>query len=202
VTGSEVVAVFGGSFDPPHIAHVMTCVVVLGTQRVDRILVIPTYSHPFAKQLAPFEDRVQMTKLAMADIARVEVSRIEEALGGESRTLRTLEHLRAKHPAWTMRLVIGADVLAETPKWHAFDKIAELASPIVIGRAGFDAPGAPDPIFSAISSTEIRTKIAQERWSEVDAVVPRAVSAHIRARGLYRMRTEPSGPHLHDRGEH
>ena len=182
---SEVVAVFGGSFNPPHIGHVMMAVIVLSTCAVDRVLVIPTYHHPFAKQLAPFEDRVRMMELAMTGIGRVEVSRVEEELGGESRTLRTLEHLQAEHPTWKLRLVMGADLLAESPKWYAFEKIVQLAPPIVLGRAGIDAPGAPPPILPAISSTEIRAMIAREEWSELEALVPRTVVEHIRARSLY-----------------
>ncbi|WP_394825988.1 nicotinate (nicotinamide) nucleotide adenylyltransferase [Pendulispora albinea] len=182
---AEVVAVFGGSFNPPHIGHVLMAVIVLSTCAVDRVLVIPTYSHPFAKQLAPFDDRVRMMELAMAGVARVEISRIEEALGGESRTLRTLEHLHAEHPSWKLRLVMGADLLAESPKWYAFDKIAALAPPIVLGRVGFDIPGAPPPVLPAISSTEIRAIVARGAWAELEPLVPRAVVEHIRAHALY-----------------
>ena len=184
---SEVVAVFGGSFNPPHLGHVLMAVVVLNTEPVvDRVLVVPTYSHPFAKQLAPFEDRVRMTELAMQGIARVDVSRVEETLGGESLTLRTLEHLRAEHPAWKLRLVMGADLLAESHKWYAFEKIAAMAPPIVLGRAGIVAPDAPDAILPDVSSTEIRGKIARGQWDELRAVLPRAVGEYIRAQGLYR----------------
>ncbi|WP_394833153.1 nicotinate (nicotinamide) nucleotide adenylyltransferase [Pendulispora rubella] len=182
---SELVAVFGGSFNPPHLAHVMTALVVLSTHPVDRVLVIPTFAHPFAKQLAPYEDRVRMIELAMAGIARVEISRVEETLGGESRTLRTLEHLQSEHPSWNLRLVMGADVLAETPKWYAFDRIAKLAPPIVLGRAGFESAAAPTPILPAISSTDIRAKVAQGRWTELDPIVPRTVLEYIREHGLY-----------------
>ena len=80
---------------------------VLATEAIDRVLVIPTYKHPFAKPLAPYDDRVEMCALAMGWLPRVEVSRVEEELGGESRTLRTLEHLQAAHPDWSMRLAHG-----------------------------------------------------------------------------------------------
>ncbi|WP_394843649.1 nicotinate (nicotinamide) nucleotide adenylyltransferase [Pendulispora brunnea] len=181
----ELVAVFGGSFNPPHIAHVMTVLVVLSTHPVDRVVVIPTFAHPFAKQLAPYEDRVRMIELAMAGIARVEISRIEETLGGESRTLRTLEHLQSEHPSWNLRLVMGADVLAETPKWYAFDRIAKIAPPIVLGRAGFESSAAPTPILPAISSTDIRAKVGQGRWSDLEPIVPRTVLEYIREHALY-----------------
>jgi nicotinate-nucleotide adenylyltransferase len=181
----EKVVVFGGSFNPPHLAHVLAVSVVLATEDIDRILVIPTFQHPFAKTLAPYEDRVAMSELAMGWLPKVEVSRVEEELGGESRTLRTLEHLQETKPEWALRLLMGADLLLESPKWFGFDRITAIAPPLVLGRAGVELAGAPPAVLPAISSTDVRAKIAQGRWDELTALVPRAVLAHIRARGLY-----------------
>jgi nicotinate-nucleotide adenylyltransferase len=183
------VGVFGGSFNPPHAAHVLACALVHAVEDIDRILVVPAYKHPFAKALAPFEDRVTMAELAMAWMPGVEVSRIEEQLGGESRTLRTLESLAQAHPDWSLRLIIGADILAEAPRWFGFDAIARLAPPIVLGRAGV-SPAAgngdgPPLLLPEVSSTQVRAAIARGAWDEVQKVVPRAVLAHVRARGLY-----------------
>jgi nicotinate-nucleotide adenylyltransferase len=179
------VAVFGGSFNPPHVAHVLACALVLSVEEVDRVLVVPAYLHPFAKALAHFEDRAKMCELAMAWLPGVEVSRVEEELGGESRTLRTLESLSSAHPDWRMRLVIGADILAEAPRWYGFETIEKLAPPIVLGRAGVPAPGAPAAILPEVSSTQVRAAIARRAWSEVEKLVPSAVLAHVRERGLY-----------------
>ena len=179
------VAFFGGSFNPPHVAHVLAVAYALTTQEIDRVLVVPTFRHPFAKPLAPYADRVEMCERAMAWMPRVEVSRVEEELGGESKTLRTLEHLQAAHPDWSMRLLMGADLLAEAPRWFRFDAIRAIAEPMVLGRCGVEADGAPPPILPAISSTDVRTKIAAQAWDELAAYVPREVIAIIRARGLY-----------------
>ena len=179
------VAVFGGSFNPPHIAHLLACTVVLATDEVDRLVVVPTYRHPFAKALAPYEDRVAMCHLAMGWLPRVEVSRIEEVLGGESRTLRTLEHLAAEHADWRLRIVIGADVLAEAPRWVGFDAIEKLAPPIVLGRAGFDVPGA-SLVLPEVSSTQVRAAIERGDWDSIASLVPRAVLEYARAHELYR----------------
>jgi len=184
--GAGVVAVFGGSFNPPHLAHVLAAAMVLALEDVERLLVVPTFQHPFAKQLAPFDDRVTMSELAMGWLPRVCVSRVEEELGGESRTLRTLEHLAAAHPAWRLRLVMGADLLAESHKWYGFERIRELAPPIVLGRVGVDLAAAPRACLPEISSTEVRAAVADGRFDELRSMVPPAVLAHIRARGLYR----------------
>jgi nicotinate-nucleotide adenylyltransferase len=183
------VAVFGGSFNPPHIAHVLACALLLSVEEVDAILVVPTYRHPFAKALEPFEDRLRMCELAMGWIPRVEVSSVEAQIGGDSRTLRTLEHLTEAHPDWALRLVIGADILAEAPRWFGFDAITKLAPPIVLGRQGVDAPEAGPALLPDVSSTQVRAWIAKGAWREAGRVVPRPVLAHVRARGLYGCRS-------------
>ncbi len=184
------VAVFGGSFNPPHIAHALAVVLVLATEEVDRVLVVPAYQHPFGKPLAPFEDRVAMCELAMGWIPGVEISRVEERLGGESRTLRTLEHLASEHPDWHLRLVLGADILAEAPRWFGFDAIARLAPPIVLARAGVTLPdgrnmGGEKARLPQVSSTDVRARIAQGAWDDLASMVPRRVLAYVRAKGLY-----------------
>ncbi len=180
------VAIFGGSFNPPHLAHVLAITCVRSLEDVDRILVVPTFRHPFAKALVPFDERIELCRLAMGWIPGVEISRVEEELGGESRTLYTLEHLQRQNPTWAMRLVMGADILLEAPKWHRFDDVKKLAPPIVLGRAGISAPGAPPAVLPEISSTHVRQCLAEDRVDELVSVVPRAVLARIRERGLYR----------------
>jgi nicotinate-nucleotide adenylyltransferase len=179
------VAVFGGSFNPPHVAHVLACAVLLSVEDIDQVLVVPTYKHPFAKALAPFEDRVRMCELATEWMARVVVSRVEEEMGGESRTLRTLEHLATAHPDWSLRLANGADILAEAPRGFGFAEIVRLAPPIVLGRAGVSSPGAGPPLLPEVSSSQVREAIVRGAWNEVENLVPRAVLKYLRARSLY-----------------
>ncbi len=180
-----ITALFGGSFNPPHLAHVLALSVVLARFEVERILVIPTFQHPFAKSLVPYEDRVKMCELGMGWLPKVEISRVEEELGGESRTLRTIEHLKAKHPERALRLVCGADIIVESAKWYGFDKIKELAPPIVLGRVGVTFEGAPAPILPDLSSTEVRALVADGKIAELEPLLPKKVLDYIVARGLY-----------------
>jgi nicotinate-nucleotide adenylyltransferase len=182
---SETLAIFGGSFNPPHVGHVLAVTLVLSTSDVDRVLVVPTFRHPFAKALAPYGDRVTMCELAMGWLPRVEISRVEEELGGDSLTLRTLEHLRKTRPSDRLRLVMGADLLLESSKWFRFDDVRAIAPPLVIGRAGVNAPGAPAPLLPEISSTEVRERIGRGDIAGLDQLVPRAVLEHVKSRGLY-----------------
>jgi nicotinate-nucleotide adenylyltransferase len=179
------VAVFGGSFNPPHVAHLLAAVYALSTAPIDRVLVIPVFQHPFAKELAPYEDRLAMCRLALGWIPGVSVSTVEQELGGESLTLRTVEHLRAEHPDWSLRLLVGSDVLPDLPKWHRFDRIAALAPPLVLGRSGVISDEAPLPVLPQVSSTEVRDAIATGDLDAVRARVPAAVLSYIVEHGLY-----------------
>jgi nicotinate-nucleotide adenylyltransferase len=180
------VGVFGGSFNPPHVAHVLAIVYALSIEELDRVLVVPCYQHPFSKELAPFEHRFAMCELAMGWLPRAHVSRVEEELGGESRTLRTLEHLRRVDPGAAFRLIVGADVLLEGPRWQGFEQIVELAPLIVVGRAGVHAEGASTPALPGISSSSIRDAIRRGAFSEIERWVPREVLAYIERHRLYR----------------
>ena len=89
------------------------------------------------------------------------------------------------HREWNLRLVIGADVLVEAPRWFGFDAIEKLAPPIVLGRAGMSANGGGRVLLPDVSSTEVRAAISSGAWEEASRLVPRSVLAHVRARGLY-----------------
>src|SRR5262245_59117660 len=156
------VALFGGSFNPPHVAHQLAALYVLETQPVDELWFVPTYVHPFAhKQLADFEHRLAMYRLMAAPLgSRVEVSRIEEELAQRpgftvSRTLDLVEFLVEQ--SLEVRLVVGSDIMNETAKWYRWDELVAKAPPIIVGREGFAAP--PGSLVTgvampAISSTQ------------------------------------------------
>ncbi|HET7826913.1 MAG TPA: nicotinate (nicotinamide) nucleotide adenylyltransferase [Anaeromyxobacter sp.] len=182
----KAIALLGGSFNPPHVAHLMAAYWTLATQAVSEVWLLPSYRHPFGKELAPFEDRVAMCELAVRALRGAAVCGAEAELRDDplvGKTVRTLEHLREKHPSYDFALVVGADVLPETDKWYRWDRVKELARVIVVGRDGFPpVPGAPS--LPAISSTEIRALIA--RGEDVSGVVPRKVREYAEAKGLYR----------------
>lgn len=177
--------IFGGSFNPPHVGHVLTAVWALSIGAVDEICVIPVYAHAFDKVLVDFEHRLAMTELAMAPLPRVFVSRVEAELGGSSRTLHTLQHLATAHPDWDMRLLLGADILGETDKWFAFEQVKALAPLLVVGRLGFTKSEVPPPELPEVSSTYVRSTIAAHKAADLDRVVPANVLAYIEAHGLY-----------------
>src|ERR1051326_2001736 len=112
------VALFGGSFNPPHVAHQLVALYVLETQPVDELWFVPTYAHPFGKPLAPYADRVAMCELVAAPLGpRAKVARAEEERARRptfvaSRTLDLVEYLAAD--GHELRLVCGSDILGDT----------------------------------------------------------------------------------------
>jgi nicotinate-nucleotide adenylyltransferase len=180
---SEAVGVFGGSFNPPHVSHVLAVAYVLATQPVDRVLVVPCYDHPLGKNLTPFVHRRALCELAFRDLSRCQVSALEEELGEVSRTLVTLRALQAREPTWRLRLIVGADILDERDKWYGWDEIVALAPPIVLGRLGYPSSEAPVPVLPSLASRDLRASLA--RGEDVSHAVPSAVLAYIRAHGLY-----------------
>jgi nicotinate-nucleotide adenylyltransferase len=185
MTDRPEIALLGGSFNPPHVGHVMAAWWALATQGVREAWLVPAYRHPFGKALVPFEDRVRMCQLAVAAIRGVHVCSAEAELAGDplcGRTVRTLEHLRDKHPDLRFALLVGADILPETPSWHRWERVNELARVVVVGRQGF--PGGQGPALPAVSSTEVRERLG--RGEDVSGLVPRRVLDYLRERGLYR----------------
>jgi len=176
------IAVYGGSFNPPHVAHQMALAYVLATARVDEVWMLPTFKHPFEKQLVPFGDRVKMCELAASPFKAVRVSRVEEELGGDSYTLRTMKALRERHPDHRFSLVIGADLVAERERWHGWPELKELVPFIVVGREG--SPDTGGIALPAVSSTIVRQRLVS--GEPVDNLLAADVLDYIRARGLYR----------------
>ncbi len=176
------VAFFGGSFNPPHVAHQFVALYVLETTAVDELWMVPCSRHPFDKPLAPFPHRLRMCELAAQALGpRVRVSDIEGRLGGESRTLVTLKALRAEHPTDSFELVVGADLEPELQLWHGAEELLRETPRIVVGRGGYGHGDGLD--MPAVSSTEVRARIG--RAQSVAHLLPRAVEAYIREHGLY-----------------
>jgi nicotinate-nucleotide adenylyltransferase len=179
------VALIGGSFNPPHVGHLLAAHFVRATEPVDAVWLVPVDKHPFGKQLAPFEDRLRMCELLCADASGwLRVSDVEGSLGGQGRTVETLRHLSERFPGHRWTLVVGSDIVADFQSWKDPETIRSLARVLVLNRAGHPAPGAVGPPMAHVSSSEVRAALASGR--DVSHLVPRTVLAYATAAGLYR----------------
>jgi nicotinate-nucleotide adenylyltransferase len=181
-------ALLGGSFDPPHVGHLLLAASALWLLEPDELWLLPVYRHPFAKSLAPFAERLAMTRLAVASLgAKARALPLEEALagaGGTGTTVELLRHLRAQDPSRTLHWLMGADLASETARWTDFGEVQRLAQVVWFNRQGHPAILGAGPALPDVSATEVRERL--RRRESVHGLVPTAVERHIEAGNLYR----------------
>ena len=190
------IALLGGSFNPPHIGHILNACYVLGAHRVDAVWFMPVYRHAFDKRLAPFDARVAMCERAIAPFGdRLAVTRAEAEAPQGCFTVDLLEWLLPRHPGDTFSLVIGSDILRERHKWKSFDRIEQMVDIIVVPRAGYPMengiPAALSPtptdmsglFLPEVSSSQIRDLIA--RGQNPGTLLPKGVYEYIMENSIY-----------------
>lgn len=184
-------ALFGGSFDPVHIGHLIAAEAA-GEALDARVRFLPARVQPFkqAVQGATPEQRADMLDLAVAGNPRLAVERIELTLPAPSYTVRTLRALAEREPGSRFALLLGADAAAELGAWYQVDALPALADVVVFARPGASLPRHPAirrvvlvPAVD-VSATMIRERVRQAR--SIRYLVPHAVRDYIAAHGLYR----------------
>jgi len=154
------VALFGGSFNPPHVGHAQVVLALLH-EGFDQVWAVPAGVHPFGKELAAFSLRAEMLRLALSDFgARVRICTVESELPGPSRTLDTVEELIRRHPELEFTLALGEDQKADLPRWHRIEALRQLVPFHFVGR-GTWTPGHPGVRIPNYSSSEIRSRFAR-----------------------------------------
>jgi len=200
------VAIFGGSFDPVHRAHVALARLALRELALDELCWVPA-GQPWqkARELTPAVHREAMVRLAIAGEPRFTLARCELERDGPSFTVDTVRLLQAARPGVRWYLLIGQDQYATLHTWHGWQDLLGLVTVAVANRP--DAPLAADPqVLRApheavalpmmdVSSTDIRLRIAS--GERIDDLVPETVARYIELHGLYR-----NTPHRLDRDHH
>ena len=142
------IGVFGGTFDPPHVGHLVTAVNVRYELHLDVVLLVVA-NDPWQKrgsrQVSPAADRLAMVAAAVGDVAGLEVSDIEIRRGGTSYTADTLAELREVHPDAALHLVLGSDAAAGLLTWERHEEVREAASIAVVTRPGAEPASPPPP---------------------------------------------------------
>lgn len=187
---SITIAVFGGSFDPPHIGHALTIQWILWSGQANAVWVMPAARHAFGKDSQPYTTRLNMCRAMAKHFEKffVQVSdtegKLAEQTDGPVYTYDVLDHLREvmdSRGGATLRLVVGSDVLQETDRWHRWDDIVKQFNPIIIGREGHPVPEPVPPgltilMMPGYSSTELRRLLAEcseeESWKWESWVLP------------------------------
>jgi nicotinate-nucleotide adenylyltransferase len=191
----ERIGVFGGTFDPPHVGHLVTAVNVRHEVELDLVLLVVA-GEPGQKvstrSITPADDRLAMVQAAVGEVDGIEASAMEIERGGPSYTADTLRSLREVDASRELFVVLGADAAAGLPTWERVDDVRDLATIVAVDRPGIvDADPLPGwrwrrvevPAIE-VSSTDLRARVRDGR--PLDYLVPPAVLDVIDARGLYR----------------
>jgi nicotinate-nucleotide adenylyltransferase len=195
------VGLLGGTFNPPHVGHLVCAAQAADQLALDRVLLVPVHEPPHkgAERDPGVEARVELCRLAVTGNERLGVSRVDADVPGPSFTVATLRRLHEDHPEDDLTFIVGGDMALSLPAWREPEAILALAELGVAERVGtrradiaerleglrgaervrfFDMPRID------VSSSLIRRLVAGGR--SIRYLVPGGVEAHIRQAGLYR----------------
>ncbi len=188
------IGVFGGTFDPPHVGHLVAAVDARQALDLDVVLLVVAnvpWQKVASREISRVEDRLAMTEAAVDDTEGLEVSDIEIRRGGVSFTSDTLAELRRNEPDAELFVILGNDAAAGFDTWERHQEVAEAATLVVVDRPGSPSPA--DRPFTwtrvdipelEVSSTEIRERVRRDR--SIRYLVPDGVVTVVSERGLYR----------------
>ena len=188
---------FGGTFDPIHLGHLILAEGCRDACALDRVWFVVAGLPPHKQgERTPVDDRLEMVRIAIAGHPAFEVSDIEAKRPGPHYSVETLEAIRRERPEDDLFFLIGADSLVDLPGWRQPERIARLATIVVVNRPGLEWAGElPDfgpeahPLRTvSVPPIGIASHDLRRRWAEGRSIryqVPRGVEAYIEAQGLY-----------------
>ncbi len=193
VSVPERIGVFGGTFDPIHVGHLVTAVNVRHDLGLDRVLLVVA-NDPWQKAslpVSPAVHRLAMVEAAVADVEGIEASALEIDRGGCSYTADTLAELRQRRPGAELFVVLGSDAAAVLETWERVEEVRAMATLVVVIRPGAEALVPPagwdhrvvEVPRLEVSSTDLRARVGDGR--PLDWLVTEPVVHLIRALGLY-----------------
>jgi nicotinate-nucleotide adenylyltransferase len=199
---SMSLGILGGTFDPPHVGHLILAEEARLQAGLSRVLWVPA-GVPWrkaARVVSPVDDRVEMVRRAIAGNGRFELCTLEAERPGPSYMVETLVALKERHPGSSLALIVGSDALQDLPSWNEAQRLLSVARLLVARRSddgeelvsGVERalPGVAERVVWIdmpridISSTELRRRVADGQG--VRYLVPDAVAAYIEERRLYR----------------
>ncbi len=187
------IGIFGGSFDPVHLGHLLVAQAAMEELGLDRLFFIPAAQSPFKpeNQPAPTMERMRLLRLALAGCCRYEIDEQELRRGGVSYTIETLRDYRRRFPQAELFYLIGADNTTKLNEWREADGLAKLAEFVALPRPGGTAANFPPPFRGqtlkgfplGVSSSEIRARV--KAGLPIDQFVPPPVAEAIHGAKLY-----------------
>jgi len=187
------IGLFGGTFDPPHVGHLVTAVNVRHALRLDEVILMVAnlpWQKVGSRPITPAEARFAMVQAAVEGVTGLQAGRSEIDRGGLSYTADTLELLSRAHPGASLFTIVGDDAAASFETWERYEQVAARSTLVVVDR-----PGEPVELPSAfawervevprleVSSTDLRDRCRDGR--PLDYLVPQPVLDVVRRMHLY-----------------
>ena len=171
------IILYGGSFNPPHISHLLFATSQRAFFPDAEVWIAPTYSHAFHKSLMPFDLRLRMLHAMFEDIRGIKISTIERDLHeSTSYTIDVVRALKQQNPDAVIHIAVGADIVPTLPQWREYEALCSLAEFLIFPREGYDNTMAVSiPHLPEISSSEIRDCMERGDYETVRRFVPRRV---------------------------
>lgn len=188
------IGVFGGTFDPPHIGHLVAAVDAQVALDLDVVLLVVAnvpWQKVGTRSVSPADVRLDLVRAAVADEPKLQVSDLEIRRGGPSYTADTVAELRRSEPDAELFVIVGNDAAVGFTTWERYEEVAAQATLVVVDRPG--TPTDLDPRFDwvrvdipelEISSSELRDRVAAGR--PIRYLTPAGVASAIETRSLYR----------------
>jgi len=186
-------ALFGGSFDPVHLGHLLVAQAAREELGLDRLFFVPAAQSPFKPDRQPTAatERLRMLRLALAGETWCEIDEQEVSRGGVSYTIDTVRDYARRYAGAELFYLIGADHISKLPKWREAGELAGLVEFVVIPRPGEVEVAIPEPFRGrrlsgfavGVSSSQIRARV--QGGLPIAHLVPGAVAEAIRNNGLY-----------------
>jgi nicotinate-nucleotide adenylyltransferase len=186
------IAIYGGTFDPVHHAHLILARQAIETLNLDKVILVPAAISPLKKAapVASGEVRLAMLRAAIKGEPEFEVDECELLRAPPSYTIDTVEEIRRRDSSATIYCLIGEDNVEELPRWRRFAELEKLARFVVLDRSGRQ-PSHSYPLIRRridISATEIRQRVAQNE--SIRYLVPDSVEEIIQREKLYREQSQ------------
>ena len=188
--------ILGGSFDPPHVGHLLVAIDAVEQLGLECLLVVPAGVQPLkgGSAVATRQQRLAMVEALTSMDARLRADPVEVNREGPSYAVDTLTDVARRYPSAERFFLVGADVIPTFPKWRSPDRIAEFAQIVVLRRGNEPLDSSALPAGSTllptrrvdVSSTEVRDRIG--RGAPIRGFVPEPVANYIAAEQLYRPR--------------
>ncbi|MGM8364646.1 nicotinate-nucleotide adenylyltransferase [Virgibacillus sp. W0181] len=183
------IGILGGTFDPPHMGHLIIAEEVKNALQLDEIWFIPSYDPPHKnKAMIDANHRINMLQLAIQGNDHFKLNTLEIDRSGISYTVDTIKELKEEYPGYTFYFIIGADMVEYLPKWKHVDELVKLMNFVGVERPGFQVETSYPllevdiPVFD-ISSSFIRERLRNNQT--VTYLIPERVNTYIKERRLY-----------------